>query len=48
MGRIRTRKVCEVDDKEVANAEIGKGYELSKDTFVAVSDAELDLIRPRP
>ncbi|WP_119295993.1 Ku protein [Streptomyces sp. YIM 130001] len=44
MGRIRTRKVCELDDKEVANAEIGKGYELSKDTLVAVSDAELDQI----
>ncbi|QIB49482.1 non-homologous end joining protein Ku [Streptomyces aureoverticillatus] len=40
-GRIRTRKVCELDDREVSQGEIGKGYEISRDTLVAVSDAEL-------
>lgn len=41
MGRIRTRKVCEIEDREVGQDEIGKGYEVSGDTLVAVSDAEL-------
>ncbi|MFJ8932064.1 MULTISPECIES: Ku protein [unclassified Streptomyces] len=41
MGRIRTRKICEAEDREVSNDEIGKGYEVSKDTIVAVSDDEL-------
>ncbi|MEU5632250.1 Ku protein [Streptomyces rishiriensis] len=41
MGRIRTRKVCELEDREVANAEIGKGYEYAKDQVVAISDEEL-------
>ncbi|EPH41333.1 Ku protein [Streptomyces aurantiacus] len=41
MGRIRTRKVCEIEDREVSQDEIGKGYEVSGDTLVAVSDAEL-------
>ncbi|CAM5592799.1 Non-homologous end joining protein Ku [Streptomyces alboniger] len=30
MGRVRTRKVCEVEDRDVAQSEIGKGYELTK------------------
>ncbi|MGE6736988.1 Ku protein, partial [Streptomyces sp. NPDC059900] len=42
MSRVRTRKVCEIDGKQLTNAEIGKGYEVSKDTIVAVTDAELD------
>ncbi|GGV53519.1 Ku protein [Streptomyces spectabilis] len=41
MGRIRTRKICELEDREVGQDEIGKGYEVSKDTLVAVSDEEL-------
>jgi DNA end-binding protein Ku len=41
MGRVRVRKFCEVEDREVANAEIGKGYPLTKDTVVPVSDEEL-------
>ncbi|MEU9309665.1 Ku protein [Streptomyces sp. NPDC048256] len=41
MGRIRTRKICELEDREVANAEIGKGYEYAKDQVVAISDEEL-------
>ncbi|QDN64333.1 Ku protein [Streptomyces sp. S1D4-14] len=41
MARVRVRKYCSVEDREVANAEIGKGYEVSKDTIIAVSDEEL-------
>ncbi|WP_327188060.1 non-homologous end joining protein Ku [Streptomyces sp. NBC_01334] len=41
MGRIRTRKICELEDREVSNAEIGKGYEYAKDQVVAISDEEL-------
>jgi DNA end-binding protein Ku len=41
MGRVRVRKVCELEDREVAQSEIGKGYEYAKDQVVAISDAEL-------
>ncbi|MGW1270843.1 non-homologous end joining protein Ku [Streptomyces sp. NPDC002491] len=41
MGRIRTRKVCEIEDREVANTEIGKGYQLTKTQVVPISDEEL-------
>ncbi|MEU5697348.1 Ku protein [Streptomyces aurantiacus] len=41
MGRVRVRKYCELEDREVSQDEIGKGYEISKDTLVAVSDEEL-------
>ncbi|MFI6662589.1 Ku protein [Streptomyces sp. NPDC050523] len=41
MGRVRVRKFCEVDDREVSDAEIGKGYEYAKDQVVAISDQEL-------
>jgi DNA end-binding protein Ku len=42
MSRVRTRKVCELDGKQLTNGEIGKGYEVSKDTIVPITDAELD------
>lgn len=41
MGRVRTRKVCELDEKELSQEEIGKGYEVSKDEVVPVTDREL-------
>ena len=41
MGRVRVRKFCEVEDREVASAEIGKGYEYARGQVVAVSDEEL-------
>ncbi|MEU3342438.1 Ku protein [Streptomyces sp. NPDC006668] len=41
MGRVRVRKVCELEDREVSQSEIGKGYEYAKDRVVAISDAEL-------
>ncbi|MEU4800456.1 Ku protein [Streptomyces sp. NPDC023327] len=42
MGRVRTKKICEIEDREVTTAEIGKGYEVTKDTIVAIADHELD------
>jgi DNA end-binding protein Ku len=41
MGRVRTRKICELEDREIQQAEIGKGYEYAKDQVVAISDEEL-------
>ncbi|MFF4134280.1 Ku protein [Streptomyces mirabilis] len=41
MARVRVRKYCSIEDREVAQGEIGKGYEVSKDTIIAVSDEEL-------
>jgi DNA end-binding protein Ku len=47
MGRVRTRKICELEDREVSNAEIGKGYEVARETkghpaqIVPVSDEDL-------
>ncbi|MEU9473593.1 Ku protein [Streptomyces avermitilis] len=41
MGRVRVRKYCELEDREVTQDEIGKGYELSKDTVIPVLDEEL-------
>ncbi|WP_405694507.1 Ku protein [Streptomyces sp. NBC_01185] len=42
MGRIRTRKVCEIDGEVLSQEEIGKGYEVAKDRTVPVTDEELD------
>ncbi len=42
MGRVRTRKVCAIDGEIVPQEEIGKGYELTRDETVAVTDEELD------
>ncbi|MFB6988501.1 MULTISPECIES: Ku protein [unclassified Streptomyces] len=42
MGRVRTRKVCELDGEVVPQEEIGRGYELTRDETVPVTDAELD------
>ncbi|MER7623910.1 Ku protein [Streptomyces sp. NPDC126503] len=40
-GRIRYRKVCEVDGQELGEDEIGKGYEISKDNVIPITDADL-------
>ncbi|MFF2502211.1 Ku protein [Streptomyces sp. NPDC058067] len=40
-ARIRTRKFCELEDREVSAQEIGKGYEISKGTLVAITDEDL-------
>ncbi|MFH8519194.1 Ku protein [Streptomyces gelaticus] len=42
MGRVRTRKICSIDDEVVPQEEIGKGYELTRDEVVPVTDEELD------
>ncbi|MGW0316069.1 non-homologous end joining protein Ku [Streptomyces flavidovirens] len=42
MGRIRYQKVCELDGQIVQQGEIGRGYEISRDTIIEVTDAELD------
>ncbi|MFI8238512.1 Ku protein [Streptomyces sp. NPDC085866] len=40
-GRIRYRKVCELEDREVGQAEIGKGYEDADGTIIPISDEDL-------
>jgi DNA end-binding protein Ku len=37
----RERKVCELEDREVSQGEIGKGYEYAKDLVVPVTDEDL-------
>ncbi|WP_053754942.1 Ku protein [Streptomyces sp. MMG1533] len=41
MGRIRYRKVCELEDREVSGAEIGKGYEDADGTIIPITDDDL-------
>jgi DNA end-binding protein Ku len=47
MGRVRYRKVCDLEDREVDQAEIGKGYEWVKGTkstdevIIPITDEEL-------
>lgn len=40
-GRIRYRKVCELDDREVSQSEIGKGYEDADGTIIPITDEDL-------
>ncbi|WP_030420987.1 Ku protein [Streptomyces sp. NRRL F-5065] len=40
-GRIRYRKVCELEDREVAQSEIGKAYEDADGTMVPITDEDL-------
>ncbi|MEU4034473.1 Ku protein [Streptomyces collinus] len=40
-GRIRYRKVCELDDREVSTEEIGKGYEDADGTVIPITDEDL-------
>ncbi|MFJ6439265.1 Ku protein [Streptomyces sp. NPDC091649] len=40
-GRIRYRKVCEVDEEEVASGEIGKAYEDADGTMIPITDEDL-------
>ncbi|MFE8948156.1 Ku protein [Streptomyces sp. NPDC007856] len=41
MGRVRYRKICELEDREVDQSEIGKGYELTKTQVIPITDEEL-------
>ncbi|MCH0538188.1 Ku protein [Streptomyces sp. MUM 203J] len=40
-GRIRYRKVCELDGQEVTAAEIGKAYEEADGTMIPITDRDL-------
>ncbi|WP_443057748.1 non-homologous end joining protein Ku [Streptomyces sp. IBSBF 2806] len=40
-GRIRYRKVCELEEREVSSAEIGKGYEDADGTIIPITDEDL-------
>lgn len=40
-GRIRYRKVCELDGEEVSTAEIGKGYEEADGSVIPITDEDL-------
>ncbi|MFK4223460.1 Ku protein [Streptomyces sp. NPDC019890] len=40
-GRIRYRKVCELEEKEVPTEEIGKGYEAADGSIITISDEDL-------
>ncbi|WP_436738922.1 Ku protein [Streptomyces sp. BBFR102] len=40
-GRIRYRKVCELEEKEVPSSEIGKGYEDADGSIVPITEEDL-------
>lgn len=40
-GRVRYRKVCELEDKEISSAEIGKGYEDADGSIIPITDEDL-------
>ncbi|WP_405422960.1 Ku protein [Streptomyces erythrochromogenes] len=40
-GRVRYRKVCELDGEEVSAAEIGKGYEEADGSVIPITDEDL-------
>ncbi|MEU3403495.1 Ku protein [Streptomyces sp. NPDC006670] len=40
-GRVRYRKVCELDGEEVSSDEIGKGYEEADGSIVPITDEDL-------
>ncbi|MEU1147284.1 Ku protein [Streptomyces sp. NPDC005863] len=40
-GRIRYRKVCELEEREVSSAEIGKGYQDADGSIIPITDEDL-------
>ncbi|MEU9105315.1 Ku protein [Streptomyces xanthophaeus] len=40
-GRVRYRKVCELDGEELSGAEIGKGYEQPDGSLIPITDEDL-------
>ncbi|MGW6268308.1 non-homologous end joining protein Ku [Streptomyces sp. NPDC055060] len=40
-GRVRYRKVCELEEREVTPAEIGKGYEDADGSIIPITDEDL-------
>lgn len=45
-GRIRYRRVCDKDGKEVDYDDIARGYEVAKGRFVLISEEELEHLEP--
>lgn len=45
--RIRLKKVCSADGAEVASEEITRGYEISPDRYVTLTDEELGALQPK-
>ncbi len=45
-GRIRMKRVCEVDGQEVPYEDIAKGYEVGPDQYVMIDPDELDALAP--
>jgi DNA end-binding protein Ku len=45
-SRIRQRRICEIEDKEVPAEEIVKGFEVSKGTYITLTDEELEAMKP--
>lgn len=43
--RIRYKKWCPIEEKEVSYSEIKKGYEISKDNYVVLDKPDLDKIK---
>ncbi|WP_328668279.1 Ku protein [Streptomyces sp. NBC_00322] len=43
-GRIRYRKVCELEEKEVPASEIGKGYEDADGSIIPITDEDLAVL----
>lgn len=43
-GRIRYRKVCELEEKEVTTAEIGKGYEDADGSIIPITEDDLSAL----
>ena len=46
MSRIRLKKFCAAEDKEVEGDEIVRGYAVGGDQYVIVSDEEMDALAP--
>jgi DNA end-binding protein Ku len=44
MGRIRYKRVCEIDGEEVSFEHIVKGYEIEKDRYVVLTDEDFDAV----
>ncbi|WP_031127768.1 Ku protein, partial [Streptomyces exfoliatus] len=40
-GRVRYRKTCESDGQVLTEDEIGKGYEIHKDSVIPITDDDL-------
>lgn len=43
-GRVRNQPVCSLEDKEVSQDEIGRGYKAGDDTVVQLTDADMDAL----